>query len=103
MDLRIDDLHHSVLFPLLGIDRSFVRDITTDPSDTTIVTAVINMAGGLNLRVVAEGIETPEQLAFLRGQRCREGQGYHFSRPVTAAEFASLMGTNGSGNVLQPG
>ncbi len=87
-------------FPIdaLKIDQSFVHDVTTDSSDATIVTAVIHMARGLNLRVIAEGVETPEQLAFLQGKRCGEGQGYYFSAPVAAGEFDRLVGSSDSGN-----
>ena len=71
-------------FPIdtLKIDRSFVRDLTTDADDASIVSAVISMGKSLHMRVVAEGVETREQLAFLREQSCPEGQGYYFSRPV---------------------
>jgi diguanylate cyclase (GGDEF)-like protein/PAS domain S-box-containing protein len=81
-------------FPIdtLKIDQSFVRDLTTDAEDASIVTAVISMGKSLHMRVVAEGVETPEQLAFLQEQQCPEGQGYHFGQPVTAAEFTRLLG-----------
>jgi diguanylate cyclase (GGDEF)-like protein/PAS domain S-box-containing protein len=80
-------------FPVdsVKIDRSFVRQISTSDDDTTIVKAVIGMARGLKLRVVAEGVETPEELAFLRAYRCDEAQGFYFSRPVPAAQFAILL------------
>jgi diguanylate cyclase (GGDEF)-like protein/PAS domain S-box-containing protein len=80
-------------FPIdvLKIDQSFVQHISGDPNDSAIVTAIIDMGKNLNLRVIAEGIETPEQLAFLRSQRCAEGQGYLFSRPLAAAQFANLL------------
>jgi EAL domain-containing protein (putative c-di-GMP-specific phosphodiesterase class I) len=82
-------------FPIdaLKIDQSFVRQITTSPGDTSIVTAVISLARSLKLRVVAEGVETPEEMAFLQAQRCDEAQGYYFSRPVTAERFAGLLAT----------
>ena len=81
-------------FPVdaLKIDQSFVRQISTAGDDTTIVTAVIGMARSLKLRVVAEGVETLEELAFLRAHHCDEAQGYYFSRPVPAQEFAKLLG-----------
>jgi len=81
-------------FPIdtLKIDQSFVRDITTDAGDAGIVSAVISMGKSLNMRVVAEGVETQEQLAFLREHRCPVGQGYHFSRPLAAREFTRLLG-----------
>jgi diguanylate cyclase (GGDEF)-like protein/PAS domain S-box-containing protein len=74
----------------LKIDQSFVREITTTPDDTTIVSAIISMGRSLKLRVVAEGIESAEVLAFLRAQNCTEGQGFYFSRPVPADQFAKL-------------
>ena len=74
-------------FPVdaLKIDQSFVRQISTARDDTTIVTAVIGMARSLKLRVIAEGVETLEELEFLRAHECDEAQGYYFSRPVPAA------------------
>jgi EAL domain-containing protein (putative c-di-GMP-specific phosphodiesterase class I) len=83
-------------FPVdaLKIDQSFIRQISTVGDDTTIVKAVIGMARGLKLRVIAEGVETLEELAFLRAYRCDEAQGYYFSRPVPAEQFAMLL-TNG--------
>ncbi len=82
-------------FPIdaLKIDQSFVRQITTAPDDTTIVTAIIAMGRSLKLRVVAEGVETPEELAFLHAQQCDEAQGYYFSRPVLPQQFARLLKT----------
>ena len=80
-------------FPIdaLKIDQSFVRQISTAADDTIIVTAVIAMARSLKLRVVAEGVETPEDLAFLRAHQCDEAQGYYFSRPVPPQQFAKLL------------
>jgi diguanylate cyclase (GGDEF)-like protein/PAS domain S-box-containing protein len=75
----------------LKIDQSFVRQITTTPAETTIVTAVIGMGRSLRLRVVAEGVETREELAFLQSQRCDEAQGYYFSRPVPPLQFGKLL------------
>jgi EAL domain-containing protein (putative c-di-GMP-specific phosphodiesterase class I) len=74
----------------LKIDQSFVRGITTTPDDTTIVSAIISMGRSLNLRVIAEGVESAEDLAFLKSQNCDEAQGFYFSRPVAAAQFAQL-------------
>jgi EAL domain-containing protein (putative c-di-GMP-specific phosphodiesterase class I) len=80
-------------FPIdtLKIDQSFVHQITGDPHDSAIVSAIIDMAKNLNQHVIAEGIETQEQLAFLQTRRCAEGQGHFFSRPVAAAQFAQLL------------
>ena len=82
-------------FPIdaLKIDQSFIRQITTVPDETAIVTAVISMGRSLNLRVVAEGVETHEELAFLQAHQCEEAQGYYFSRPVIAEDFAKLLKT----------
>jgi diguanylate cyclase (GGDEF)-like protein/PAS domain S-box-containing protein len=82
-------------FPIdtLKIDQSFVREITAGSLDDTIVGAVISMGKTLKQKVVAEGVETGEQLAFLQRQHCGEGQGYHFSRPVSAEEFVTLRRT----------
>ena len=79
-------------FPVdaVKIDQSFIRQISAD-DDTTIVKAVIGMARGLKLRVIAEGVETQEELAFLRAYRCDEAQGYYFSRPVPARQFAMML------------
>jgi diguanylate cyclase (GGDEF)-like protein/PAS domain S-box-containing protein len=77
----------------LKIDQSFVRRITTAPTETTIVTAVISMARSLKLRVVAEGVETLKELEFLQAHQCDEAQGYYFSRPVPAEQFAKLLET----------
>ena len=80
-------------FPIdvLKIDQSFVHRITGDPDDSQIVSAIISMGKSLKHLVVAEGIETQEQSAFLQAQHCAEGQGYHFSRPLAAAQFARLL------------
>jgi diguanylate cyclase (GGDEF)-like protein len=75
----------------LKIDKSFVRQIGTAGEDTAILIAVIDMARSLKLRVIAEGVETPEELTFLRDHQCDEVQGYYFSRPVVPQEFAKLL------------
>jgi diguanylate cyclase (GGDEF)-like protein len=82
-------------FPIdaLKIDQSFVRQITTVPDETTIVTAVISLGRSLKLRVVAEGVETHKELEFLQAHQCDEAQGYYFSQPVPAQEFAKLLKT----------
>jgi len=80
-------------FPIdaLKIDQSFVRDITVDQKDAAIVSAMIGIGKSLKQRVIGEGVETAEQLAFLRKQGCTEGQGYYFSRPVPAEQFTTLL------------
>ncbi len=82
-------------FPVdaLKIDQSFVRQITTTPEETSIVAAVISMGRSLKLRVIAEGVETQDELTFLQAHHCDEAQGYYFSRPVPPQQFAQLLKT----------
>ena len=75
----------------LKIDQTFVRDITDDPEDKAIVVAIINLASGLGIHTIAEGVETAAQLAFLRLQGCDEVQGYYFSKPLTADDFETFV------------
>lgn len=85
--------HYLKNFPInrLKIDRSFVRDIQQDPNDAAIVAAIIAMAHNMNLQVIAEGVETEEQLFFLRKHRCDEMQGYYRSPPVPSLQIAELI------------
>jgi len=80
-------------FPIdtLKIDQSFVRDIPRDPDDAAIARAIISMAHSLGMKVIAEGVETAQQLAFLRVNRCNSMQGYYFSRPIAAGALARLL------------
>lgn len=75
----------------LKIDKSFISGITKEGQDATIVNAVIGMALSLKLRVVAEGVETVEQLKFLQTNQCDEAQGYYFGRPAAPEQFAKLL------------
>jgi diguanylate cyclase len=80
-------------FPIdkLKIDRVFIDEIVSRPEDASIVRAIVSLAHSLHLKVVAEGVETPAQLYFLKTAGCDEYQGYHFSRPLPAAEFERLV------------
>ncbi len=80
-------------FPIdkLKIDRVFINDIVSRPEDASIVRAIVSLAHSLRLKVVAEGVETPAQLEFLKSAGCDEYQGYHFSRPLPAADFERLI------------
>ena len=75
----------------LKIDQSFVRDVTRSPEDARIVEAIVQMAESMGLTTIAEGVETPEQLEFLRSHGCREIQGYHLSRPLGATDFEAFV------------
>jgi diguanylate cyclase (GGDEF)-like protein/PAS domain S-box-containing protein len=80
-------------FPLntIKIDRSFIKDLTENKEDAAITGAIIALGKTLNLNVIAEGVETNEQLSFLHAHHCNEMQGYYFSKPVPADEFAALL------------
>ncbi|MEJ2465960.1 MAG: EAL domain-containing protein [Candidatus Thiodiazotropha sp.] len=87
-------------FDVLKIDREFVNDIIDDPADRELVNAAIAMAHGLGLKVVAEGVETEDQLKHLTAQGCEYGQGYLFSKPLSAEELTVLLG---EGSVIRLG
>ena len=86
-------LNYLKRFPIdtLKLDRSFVRDVVTDSSDAAIVSAVIQLAHSLKLHVVAEGVETEDQLAFLRKQNCDRIQGYLYSPPLPVTEIEAFL------------
>jgi diguanylate cyclase len=100
VQLTIDDfgigyssLSYLRQFPIdaLKVDKSFVQEITTSPNGGAIVRAVIGMGRSLQHRVIAEGVETEEQLSFLQAEGCLEGQGYYFSPPLGAEAFAHVL------------
>jgi len=78
-------------FDTLKIDRSFVRDVTVDPEAALLTKAILSMAQSLGLMVIGEGVETPEQLAFLREHKCDWVQGFYFAKPLPAAEFLKFV------------
>jgi EAL domain-containing protein (putative c-di-GMP-specific phosphodiesterase class I) len=78
----------------LKVDQSFVRDIEVDSSDAAIVRSIISLGHRLDLRVIAEGVETLAELDFLRMRGCDEIQGYYFSRPLPADEFERFIHSN---------
>ncbi|WP_413204956.1 EAL domain-containing protein [Rhodospirillum sp. A1_3_36] len=109
--LSIDDfgtgyssLSYLKRFPIdyLKIDRSFVMDLPNNHDDMAITRAIVSMANALRLRLVAEGIETPEQAEFLKGLGCELGQGYYYSKPVTAEAFEALIRGLDSGHRGRP-
>jgi diguanylate cyclase (GGDEF)-like protein len=78
----------------LKLDQSFVKGATSDPDDAALVMAIVTLAHNLRLKVIAEGVETEEQLSFLRLLRCDEGQGYLFGKPMPAAAFESNLASD---------
>jgi len=92
-------------FPIdtLKVDQSFIHEINADTDEATIISAVINMGCHLKHRVIAEGVETAEQLAFLRAHGCDEGQGYYFGRPMPALETSKLLNLDTAPTVIDEG
>ena len=90
-------------FPVdvLKVDQSFIHEVTTSAGGSPIVSAMISMGRSLGHRVIAEGVETPEQYAFLRAQQCSEGQGFYFSRPLPADQLMASWAAGPSGVFLR--
>jgi EAL domain-containing protein (putative c-di-GMP-specific phosphodiesterase class I) len=80
-------------FPIqtLKIDRAFIKDMMQDSQDRAIVNAIIGMAHAMNMEVLAEGVERPDQLEYLLDKKCDRAQGYHFGKPVPADEFKAMV------------
>jgi EAL domain-containing protein (putative c-di-GMP-specific phosphodiesterase class I) len=100
VQLAVDDfgtgyssLSYLTQFPIdtLKIDQSFVHKMLLNTNDASIIGAVISMGENLNQRVIAEGVETEEQLRFLQARRCNEGQGNYFSHPLNSEDFAKFI------------
>ncbi len=100
VQLAIDDFgtgHSSLVylkhfpFDRIKIAQEFVRDIPRDPDNEAIISAIIAMAESLNLKVIAEGVESKEQLSFLRNRRCHEMQGFYFSSPLSPEHLAEML------------
>jgi EAL domain-containing protein (putative c-di-GMP-specific phosphodiesterase class I) len=109
VQLAVDDfgtgyssLSYLSRFPVdaLKIDQSFIRQITSSPPKSAIITTIISMGQSLNLRVIAEGVETHEEMAYLLTHKCDEAQGYYFSKPVPHQQFATLLETGIPESVL---
>jgi len=92
-------------FPIdtLKVDQSFIHEINAETDEAAIISAVINMGCRMKHRVIAEGVETAEQLAFLRAHGCDEGQGYYFARPMPAAETAKLLELGMATSIIDEG
>jgi sensor c-di-GMP phosphodiesterase-like protein len=75
----------------IKIDKSFVQDLLDDDDDATIVRAIIQLGKSLGMQVIAEGVETAEQETYIIAQGCHEGQGYHYSKPLSARELTSFL------------
>ena len=85
-------------FPIdtVKIDREFIARIDPDRQSIALIDAILAMAQSIDAEVVAEGVETPQQLEFLQGKACRYAQGHYFCKPVTAAQFEEMIGNAAS-------
>ena len=76
---------------MLKIDQSFIRGLSENSQDAQLISAIISLGKSLDLNIIAEGVETVEQLVFLKAHQCEEGQGFLFSKAVAAEDFAQLL------------
>ena len=88
-------------FDTIKIDRTFVTNLGRNPQSAAIVSAVIDLAHGMNMSIVAEGVETTEQLAFLTSEGCDAVQGYLIGKPLPITQYAVLVGRDNT-NVMEP-
>src|SRR5665647_2131184 len=93
---RFSTLTYVKHFPVdrLKIDQCFIRDLVTNPSDAAIVRAIVSLGHSLDLEIVAEGVETAEQLALLRAEGCDEVQGFYFAAPMPSEELVAFFSEN---------
>jgi EAL domain-containing protein (putative c-di-GMP-specific phosphodiesterase class I) len=91
-------------FPIqtLKIDRAFIKDMLDNPQDRAIVNAIIVMAQAMNMEVLAEGVESVDQLEYLLARGCDRAQGFHFGRPVPAEEFQAMLLRQGATRSAAP-
>ncbi len=95
---RYSTLNYIKHFPVdrVKIDQCFIRDLATNPNDAAIVRAIVSLCHSLELDIVAEGVETAEQLALLRAEGCNEVQGFYFAQPMPAEDLVAFVNERGA-------